>query len=42
VILNIYLMMIHVFAWSYDEPHDILDWLFVRGPAWIASRFTAG
>ena len=42
VALNLYLMMIHVFAWSYDEPHDILEWLFVRGPAWIASRFTTG
>jgi len=37
IALNIYLTAIHVFAWSYDEPHDILDWLFVRGPAWIAS-----
>lgn len=42
VAFNIYLTAIHVFAWSYDEPHDILDWLFVRGPAWIAASFGAG
>ena len=40
--LNLYLTLIHVFAWSYDEPHDILDWLFVRGPEWIADRLGPG
>jgi hypothetical protein len=38
VTLNIYLTLIHVLAWSYDEPHDILVWLFVRDPAWIAAH----
>ena len=38
VTLNLYLTLIHVFMWGYDEPHDIVDWLFVRGPAWIAAH----
>ena len=42
VAFNLYLTVLHVFAWSYDEPHDILDWLFVRGPAWIAARLAGG
>ena len=42
VAFNLYLTVLHVFAWSYDEPHDILDWLFVRGPAWIAGRLAGG
>lgn len=41
VVMNLYLTVLHVFVWSYDEPHDILDWLFVRGPAWIAASFGA-
>ena len=40
VAMNLYMTAIHVFMWSYDEPHDVLEWLFFRGPEWI--RLQAG
>ncbi len=35
IVANLWLTLIHVFMWSYDEPHDILHWMFVRGPEWV-------
>ncbi len=35
VVMNLYLTLIHVFVWSYDEPHDILDWIS-RAPAGLS------
>jgi hypothetical protein len=38
VLLNLELTAIHVFLWEYNEPHDVVHWLFVRGPRAIWSR----
>ncbi len=38
VAANLYLTAIHVWMWSYDEPHDVAAWLFVRGPEWIRTN----
>lgn len=32
VVSGIYLMFIHVFLWDYDQPHNILEWMFVLAP----------
>ncbi len=40
-LLGLYLTLIHVFAWSYDEPHDVLHWMFVRVPGKVLSRIQA-
>lgn len=32
VVSGIYLAFIHVFLWSYDEPHNIWQWMFVTAP----------
>jgi hypothetical protein len=39
MVLGFYLTLIHVFAWSYDEPHDVLRWMFRTIPARAARRF---
>ena len=31
-ISGIYLTFIHVFLWNYDEPHNILAWMFYYVP----------
>lgn len=41
VALNLYLTAIHVFMWSYDESHDVLNWLFVRAPEWLRHQLSA-
>jgi len=41
IIMGIYLMFIHVYLWDYDKPHNIVDWMAVRGPrAIIGGDFT--
>lgn len=40
ILMNVYLTGIHVFLWSYDEPHNILEWTFVRAPRLIGSWLT--
>lgn len=31
-ITGIYLTYIHVFLWSYEEPHNIFAWMFYYAP----------
>lgn len=31
-VLNFYLVLIHVFLWNYDQPHNILIWMFYDAP----------
>ncbi len=38
VIMNIYLMNIHIFFWDYDKPHNILSWMFSQGPPLIVDK----
>jgi hypothetical protein len=40
--LGFYLVLIHVFVWSYDEPHDIFRWMFVTIPSKVAGKLLAG
>lgn len=32
--VNLYLMMVHIFSWQYDEVHNIPRWLF-DAPGWL-------
>jgi hypothetical protein len=38
-VTNLYLMLIHLFMWSYDQPHNIVDWMFNKAPAFIYAHF---
>jgi hypothetical protein len=40
--LGFYLVLIHVFVWSYDEPHNVFQWMFVRVPSELISKLLAG
>jgi len=40
--LGLYLVLIHVFVWSYDEPHDVFQWMFVKIPSKVLGRLLAG
>ena len=42
VLLGFYLTLIHVFVWSYDEPHDVFRSMFVTTPAKVLGRLFAG
>ena len=35
ILTNLYLTYIHLFLWGYDDPHDILKWMFHDGPILI-------
>ncbi len=37
-LLGFYLVLIHVFVWSYDEPHDVLRSMFVTVPARVLRK----
>ena len=39
IVMNGYLMIIHLFMWSYDEPHNIADWMFHRAPRMLYIYF---
>ncbi len=41
VLLGFYLTLIHVFVWSYQEPHDVFDWMFVRVPTRVFEKLLA-
>ena len=38
IVLNMYLMNIHIFLWSYNEPHNILSWMFRQVPSLILQK----
>ena len=40
--LGFYLVLIHVFVWSYDEPHDVFRWMFVKIPSRVVEKLLAG
>ncbi len=31
-LMGFYLTMIHVFLWEYDQPHNIIEWMFYKAP----------
>ena len=37
-VLGFYLVLIHVFLWNYNQPHDIARWMFVIAPRLFAHR----
>jgi hypothetical protein len=42
VALGFYLVLIHVFVWSYDEPHDVFRWMFVTMPSKVVEKLLPG
>ena len=38
VVLGIYLVLIHVFFWNYDESHDVFRWMFGEVPAMAVEK----
>jgi hypothetical protein len=42
MVLGFYLTLIHVFAWSYDEPHDVFRWMFRTVPAKVVRKIRGG
>jgi hypothetical protein len=42
VALGFYLVLIHVFVWSYDEPHDVFRWMFVTIPSKVVEKLLPG
>jgi hypothetical protein len=41
VALGFYLVLIHVFVWNYQEPHDVFRWMFVEIPSKVLGRLLA-
>lgn len=41
-IFGIYLTLIHVFLWDYEQPHNILAWMFYYAPLAILKVLTQG
>jgi hypothetical protein len=39
--LGFYLVLIHVFVWSYEEPHDVFQWMFVTIPSRVIGKLLA-
>lgn len=33
---GVYLALVHVFFWQYDQPHNILFWMFYEAPRMMA------
>lgn len=42
MVLGLYLTLIHVFLWSYQEPHDVFRWMFVTAPSRVVRKLFAG
>ncbi|NTU70939.1 MAG: hypothetical protein HGB10_03845 [Coriobacteriia bacterium] len=39
MLAGLYLTFIHVWLWPYDQPHNILAWMFIDGPRAAIARF---
>lgn len=38
-VLGLYVTVIHVFLWSYDQPHNIAIWMFYTAPKMLLSFY---
>ena len=37
--LGIYLMLIHIYIWNYEDPHNIYEWMVYTAPVKILTYF---